>query len=82
MISLFSPLVTGLSLFRELTQLFLPSFFSSQGFDKAPVSYLTANKVYYANTPESVAEPTAAHTVRSGLPLFPPLPRARLASRC
>ncbi|KAL7413782.1 D-isomer specific 2-hydroxyacid dehydrogenase [Mrakia frigida] len=33
------------------------------GYDKAPVSYLSSNKVFYANTPESVAEPTAAHTV-------------------
>ena len=46
-----------------------PLFVWYQGYDKAPVSFLTENKCYYANTPNSVAEPTAAHTVCP-----PPLP--------
>lgn len=33
------------------------------GFDKVPLDYFNSERVFYANTPESVAEPTAAHVV-------------------
>ncbi|CDZ96459.1 Glyoxylate/hydroxypyruvate reductase (D-isomer-specific 2-hydroxy acid dehydrogenase superfamily) [Phaffia rhodozyma] len=33
------------------------------GFDKVPVKFLSEHKVWYSNTPEAVAEPTALHAV-------------------
>ncbi|KAL7416789.1 D-isomer specific 2-hydroxyacid dehydrogenase, partial [Mrakia frigida] len=33
------------------------------GFDKIPLDYFNSEQVFYANTPEAVAEPTAAHVV-------------------
>ena len=42
----------------------VPSHPVSQGYDKVPLSFFNSKKVYYANTPNAVAEPTAAHCVR------------------